>query len=138
MKNDVVAAVISAPDDVAPIDAVVAALVVGGTAITELGEGARQRQHLINTSSDLQEREMIKMAGLTNAISEALVARGIPDATVRLTAQAGVAVFNTAFERWADREGSVEFAALVHDALNELRSAIHTNDADGRADSSDR
>ena len=66
-QENVVAAVIGAPEGVAPIDAVVAALAAGGTALTDLGEGARQRQRLIDTSTDLQEREMIKMAGLTKA-----------------------------------------------------------------------
>jgi AcrR family transcriptional regulator len=130
-QERVVAAVISAPEGVAPIDAVVAALTAGGTGLTELGEGARQRQRLIDSSTDLQEREMIKMAGLTTAISGGLELRGIPEATASLTAQAGVAVFRTAFGRWADREGSVEFAPLVHEALDELRTAIRSDDAYG-------
>ena len=129
-QEDVVAVVTNAPDGVAPIDAVVAALAAGGTGLTELGEGARRRQHLIDTSTELQEREMIKMAALTTAISEGLERRGIPEATASLTAQAGVAVFKTAFERWVDRKGSVEFAPLVHEALDELRAAIRSNDAD--------
>jgi AcrR family transcriptional regulator len=126
-QEGVVAAVISAPDGVAPIDAVVAALAAGGTRLTELGEGARRRQRLIGTSTDLREREMIKIAGLTAAICDGLVLRGVPEATASLTAQAGVAVFTTAFERWADREGSVEFTPLVHEVLHELRSAIHSD-----------
>jgi AcrR family transcriptional regulator len=131
-QERVVAAVISAPVGVTPIDAVVAALTAGGTGLTELGEGARQRQRLIDSSTDLQEREMIKMAGLTTAISGGLELRGISEATASLTAQAGVAVFRTAFARWAVRDGPVEFAPLVHEALDELRRAIHSDDADGR------
>jgi AcrR family transcriptional regulator len=134
-QENVVAAVISAPEVVAPIDAVVAALAAGGLGLTELGDGARQRQRLIDTSTDLQEREMIKMAGLTTAISDGLELRGISGATASITAQAGVAVFKTAFERWADREGSVEFAPLVHEALDELRTAIRSDDADAPAGS---
>ena len=134
-QEKVVAAVINAPDGVAPIDAVIAALAAAGTGLTELGDGARQRQRLIDTSTELQEREMIKMAGLTTAIGDGLELRGIPEATASLTAQAGVAVFKTAFERWADREGSVEFAPLVHEALDELRTALRSDDADDRASS---
>jgi len=73
---------------------------------------------------------MIKMAGLTTAISDGLERRGIAEATASLTAQAGVAVFKTAFERWADRVDSVEFAPLVHEALDELRTAIGVDGAD--------
>ena len=39
----VVASVVDAPDGTAPIDVVIAALTAGGSAITEIGEGARRR-----------------------------------------------------------------------------------------------
>ena len=124
-QDHVVATVLGAPASVTPIDAVVAALCAGGTEITKMGEGARQRQRLIDSSPDLQEREMIKMESLTKAITEGLVLRGAPDATASLTAQAGVAVFRTAFAQWADAEDPVEFEFLVRDTLDDLRSAIH-------------
>jgi AcrR family transcriptional regulator len=131
----VVASVVDAPDGTAPIDVVIAALTAGGSAITEIGEGARQRQRLINTSTDLQEREMIKMASLTGAIRDGLMRRGVLASTASLTAQAGVTVFRTAFDRWTDREGSVEFALLVHEVLDELRSVVRDEGLDARAGS---
>jgi AcrR family transcriptional regulator len=127
-QDAVVGAVIDAPRGVAPIDAVVSALAAGGTGLTELGVGARGRQRLIKTSADLQEREMIKMAALTGAIGGALQLRKVPESAASLTAQAGVAVFQTAFERWAGREGSVDFSHLIYEALDELRSAIRPAD----------
>jgi hypothetical protein len=125
--------VTGAPASVAPIEAVVDALAAAGTALTEIGEGARKRQRLIDSSTDLQEREMIKMAGLAAAIRDCLQLRGVPEATAGLTAQAGVAVFSAAFERWAAREGSVEFPPLVQEALDELRTAIRPDDAEAPA-----
>ncbi len=67
---------------------------------------------------------MIKMAALTVAISDALQQRHVAALAARLTAQAGVAVFTTAFDRWASHEASAEFPLLVHEALVELRAAI--------------
>ena len=52
---------------------------------------------------------MIKMAALKDAIGDGLAHAGFPGSEAGLTAQAGVAVFQTAFERWAHAEGSVEF-----------------------------
>jgi len=126
-QDTVVSAVISAPEGLAPIDAVVAALSAGGSGLTELGEGARARQRLIDLSTDLQEREMIKMATLTAAIDGALQLRRVPESVASLTAQAGVAVFQTAFDRWARREGSADFSDLIYEALDELRTAIRPN-----------
>jgi len=127
-QDAVVGAVVDAPRGVTPIDAVVAALAAAGTGLTGLGEGARGRQRLIDSSPELQEREMIKMAALTSAIGVALQRRGVPESEAGLTAQAGVAVFKTAFERWAGREGSVDFTRLIFGALDELRVAIHPPD----------
>jgi len=127
-QDAVVDAVANASGNVAPIDAVVAALAAAGSGITEIGEGARARQRLIESSSDLQEREMIKMVALRNAIGVALQSRGVPGSEASLTAQAGVAVFQTAFERWAHTDGSVDFRSLIYKALDDLREAINPMD----------
>ena len=68
---------------------------------------------------------MIKMAALRDAIGEALRSRGIPGSEAGLTAQAGVTVFQTAFDRWAHSDGSAEFASLIYEALDDLRTAIN-------------
>ena len=127
----VVAAVVDAPEDAPAIDAVAAALEQAGTGLASMGEGARQRQRLIDSSTDLQEREMIKMASLSTAIGDALRQRGIPGPAADLTAQAGITVFRTAFERWADSEGPVQFPPLFRQALDELRVAIGPATTDG-------
>jgi AcrR family transcriptional regulator len=124
-QDAVVDAVANASEEVAPIDTVVAALAVVGGGITEIGEGARVRQRLIDSSSDLQEREMIKMIALKDAIGVALQSRGVPGSEASLTAQAGVAVFQTAFERWVHTDGSVDFPSLIYGALDDLRTAIN-------------
>lgn len=123
-QEAVVLSVVGAPDGASPIDAVTAALSRAGAGLAALGDAARQRQRLIDSSTDLQEREMIKMATLTAAIRGALRERGVPEQAADLTAQAGITVFRTAFERWAGRDGSVEFPPLFHQALDELREAI--------------
>jgi len=130
-QEAVVGLVVDASEDVAPIDAVVAALAAGGSTLTELGEGARGRQRLIDSSSELQEREMIKMVALTRAIDDALQRRGVPESVASITAQAGVAVFQTAFERWARQDAPDEFSHLIYSTLDELRAAVHPAVPDG-------
>lgn len=61
---------------------------------------------------------------MTSGVAEALRHRG-PDALpASLTAQAGVAAFTTAYDRWIDEDGAPDFPALVHQSLDELRRAI--------------
>ena len=126
MQEAVVDAVATAPEHVAPIEVVVDALVAAGSRITEIGEGAKARQRLIESSSELQEREMIKMVALKNAIGAALQMRGVAGSWADLTAQAGVAVFQTAFERWAHADGPADFPSLMYEALHDLRTAINS------------
>jgi len=120
----VVTAVAEAAEDAAPIDIVVTALADSGAQLAQYGQSARGRRDLIASSADLQERELIKMASLTKAVTEALCHRGADPLQAGLTAQAGVAAFTTAYDRWIDEDGASDFPTLVHQSLNELRRAV--------------
>ncbi len=120
----VVAAVMAAPGHVAPVDAAVAALAEGGAQLTQYGQFARARRVLVASSPELQERELIKMASLTTAITGALRDRGTDALQASLAAQAGVAVFTNAYDRWIDDGGASDLPALMQQSLDELRRAI--------------
>jgi len=120
----VLTAVSEAAEDVAPIDVVVTALAGSGAQLAQYGQSARGRRDLIASSADLQERELIKMASLTKAVTEALRHRGADPLQASLTAQAGVAAFTTAYDRWIDQDGATDFPTLVHQCLDEYRRAI--------------
>ena len=102
------ARVAAAPDSAAPIDAVAAALEAAGALLQERREFARQRQAVIAANAELQERELIKLASLAAAIADALRRRGVDDPAASLTAEAGIAVFKIAFERWIDDDRTSE------------------------------
>ena len=119
-----VAAVVSSADEsVPPIDAAVAGLVAGCDQLAPYRQFARERRDLIASSTDLQERELGKMATLTEAVAAALRERGTEPLQASLSAQAGVVAFATAYARWVD-EDDVELPALIHHALQELRRAL--------------
>ncbi len=126
MQEAVVDAVATAPEHVAPIEVVVDALAAAGSRITEIGEGARARQRLIESSSELQEREMIKMVALKDAIGAALQMRGVPGSWADLTAQAGVAVSRPHSNVGPMRTDSADFPSLMYEALHDLRTAINS------------
>ncbi|MBO0730759.1 MAG: TetR family transcriptional regulator, partial [Acidimicrobiaceae bacterium] len=90
-----------APRGLAPLDAVTAALVeVAVEFFEDRREIARARQAIITANVDLQERELVKLAALGSAVGEALRRRGVREPTASLTAEAGIAVFKVAFQRW--------------------------------------
>ena len=110
-----------APDSAAPIDAVAAALEAAGTIFAARRDGARRRQAIIAANPELRERELIKLATLAAALADALRRRGVKEPAATLTAEAGIAVFRVAFERWIDERNRRGFSQLVRQSLDELR-----------------
>ena len=59
-------------------------------------------------------------------MAEALRGRGVEPLPARLAADAGVAVFRAAFERWIDEDEHRDFGLLVSEALDELAAVVCT------------
>jgi hypothetical protein len=106
----------------APIDAAAAGLEAAGALIQEGQDLAQQRQAIITASAELQERELIKLASLAAALAEALRQRGVNDPAASLTAEAGIAVFKVAFERWVDKPSQRDLPRLIRESLDELKA----------------
>ncbi|CAK7286607.1 hypothetical protein SGPA1_40867 [Streptomyces misionensis JCM 4497] len=60
----------------------------------------------VAAGAELQERNALKSVGLANAMTGALVARGVPEPTAHLAAELGVLAFKRGCAQWseADRE----------------------------------
>jgi AcrR family transcriptional regulator len=111
-----------APESAAPIDAVAAALAAAGALLQERRDGARQRQAIIVANAELQERELIKMATLAAALADTLRQRGVSDPAAGLAAEAGIAVFKIAFERWIADPAQRDLRQLMQESLTELKA----------------
>ena len=48
--------------------------------------------------------------------------RGVPDLAAALTAEAGIAVFKVAFERWTGGTHDKDLPAYIRESLDELRT----------------
>jgi MftR C-terminal domain len=114
--------VAKAPASLAPIDAAAAGLEAAGALIQKGGELAQQRQAIIATSAELRERELIKLASLAAALTEALRRRGVEDPAASLTAEAGIAVFKVAFERYVGETDRQDLPQLIRESLDELKA----------------
>ena len=97
LKELLVHAVEEAPRSLAPLDVIVVALIEAARVIFEpRRQFARRRQAIIAANVELQERELVKLAGLASALAEALRQRGVADAAASLAAESGIAVLKTA------------------------------------------
>jgi AcrR family transcriptional regulator len=131
-----VKALAGAPHDAGPLAAVAVALEAAGEILTDRSWAAH-RYAVITANADLLERELIKMAALATALADGLRERGIGNPEAGLAAEAGVAVFRVAFERWVlggqDEPG---LSMLVHESfaqLKKLAAAAGPSSAPGRA-----
>ncbi|GAA3534292.1 TetR/AcrR family transcriptional regulator [Nonomuraea rosea] len=115
-------AVAAAPAGTTPIDAIGRALDVVAELFEQRHESARQRQAVIAANAELQERELIKLARLGAALADALRRRDVPEPAASLAAEAGIAVFKIAFERWIADPGQPDLGQLMRQSLDELKA----------------
>jgi AcrR family transcriptional regulator len=122
LQELLVSTLASAPESAAPIDAVAAALEAAAAGLQERREYSRQRQAVIAANQELQERELIKLASLSAALADALRQRGVTDPAASLAAEAGIAVFRIAIERWQNDPGQRDLVQLMRESLDALKA----------------
>jgi AcrR family transcriptional regulator len=118
----IVAGIAAAPPSASALEVVGAALEATGSIFDVRQDHARQRQAVISANPSLQERELIKLAAIASAMSEALRRRGVGDAVAELTAEVGVAVFKVAFDRWLNDGRHDVLPPYIREALDELKA----------------
>jgi AcrR family transcriptional regulator len=121
-------AVLHADEALPPFGALLFALVDIGELLAGRVPHAAQRRAVIKASPELQERERTKFAAVTGALAGALQQRGAPGSRAELLARVGVAIFQTAFERWTDQPEHAGFSARVREATAELASSLGAAD----------
>ncbi len=122
LQELLVSTVVDAPDSQAPITVISAAIEAAGAVFQERRESALLRQSVIGANTELQERELIKLATLASAMAGALRQRDVREPGASLTAEAGIAVLKIAFERWINETGQQDLPGLIRESLDELRT----------------
>ena len=122
-----VQAIVAAPQNVAPLDAVVRAFArVADEFIEERRALVEKRSAVIGAVEGLRERELLKLAALSKTIAQALRTRGVAALAASLTAEAGVTVFKVAFERWIEPANERPLAELIGETREQLRAVTAT------------
>jgi AcrR family transcriptional regulator len=118
----VLTTLVDAPRSATPMDAVASAVEAAGGLLEERRDLVRRRQAVIAANPRLRERELVKFARLASAMTDVLRRRGVEESAARLTADAGIAVLKSAFDRWIDEDNRRDFRQLVRESLDELRT----------------
>ena len=106
-----------------PVDAAVTALTGAGRGIAAYREYAPAVRGLIASSSELQERDLIKTASITSALIDGLRRRGVAARPASFAARAAVTAYTTAWDDWVAQPAQ-DFGPLMQQALADLRAAV--------------
>ena len=115
-----------APDTATPLQAVAAGLERVSQAMGQMNRDLGPRMKAaIAASAELRERDALKSVGLAEAMTAALVARGVAATTAQLAAELGVLAFKRGYTQWSieDRDAENPLAHYALAALDELRAA---------------
>ncbi|BCY11399.1 TetR/AcrR family transcriptional regulator [Actinoplanes sp. L3-i22] len=113
-----------APAGASPLDAVAAGLERASGAMGPMSrEIAPRMKAAVAASAELRERDALKSVSLAAAMTAALVARGVPDATAALAGELGLLAFKRAYAAWSDGNPDDDMAPYARAALDELRAA---------------
>lgn len=123
LKDRIVSGVAGAPPTASPLEAVACGL---DAAAVMLGQGRRdlagQRMAVIASNPELRERERAKLADYAAAVAATLRERGAGELQATLAAEAGMAVFRVAFERWANSDDDRDLPVIMKASMSELRA----------------
>ena len=115
--------VAGAPSSLPALDAARLSLTAFGSTLEERRgrDYARRRQAIVARNLELQERELIKMASWSAALTEALRRRGVSPSEARLVGEVAVAAFRVAFETWVGSNRRRKLQELIDEAFDSLK-----------------
>ena len=118
-----VAGVAAAPDGSSALDAVSFALQAATSFFPDDRRAySRQRNAIIVANPGLHERELLKMAWLSQGIAEALRGRGVGEPQATLAAETGVTVFGVAYRQWLAEGEERSLGTIEAEVLGEVRA----------------
>jgi AcrR family transcriptional regulator len=124
LQDAVLAAITDAPAQATPLDVAARGMDAAADSIQGQSDATfpRRRAAVIAANRSLQERELLKLAALAAAVAQALRGRGVADPVATLAAEAAMAAFRLAFERWVSATDQLDLRALVREAIAGFRA----------------
>ncbi len=123
LRGALTAAIEAAPAGLGALDTLLGAFRRVAPVIEANRPFGKPRHEVISKTPALQEREIAKVAALSEALAAALRGRGVPDVRAGLAAHAGMGAFVQATLAWLDDPaGGLE--ARLDVAFGELRAVL--------------
>lgn len=124
LLDEVTRAARSAPADASPIETVAAALDAFAATVGQDRSWSRRRRAVIDSTPELLERELVKLATMSHRLADVLRERGVPDPDAALVAEAGLGVLRVAFDTWTATADGPPLDEIMRSSLERLRAAV--------------
>lgn len=126
LRTSLVDAVLNAPAGLPPLRTLLEAF-LSAVPIFKCDRALRERRHsIISSTPELQERQLSKLAYLTEGLADALEQREVPQSVASLAAVCGTALLGRARLQWL--AGSQrDYPTLLTDAFAELSMLIDSD-----------
>lgn len=121
------ASIANAPVNVGPLDTLFQAFRSFQPMLEDKWSYAKPRHEIISATPALHERELAKIAALTDALADALKARGVADLRAVLAARIGMAAFVHATIAWLE-DPTIGFGKRLDLASHELKGLLVERD----------
>ena len=89
-------------------------------------DALRARSRIIQSSSDLQERERSKLTSWSSTVADAMMQRGTAREDAYIAAETGIALLNLAFRDWVENESTDMLARLLERYVTRLSDMFHS------------
>src|SRR6185369_8861112 len=125
LQKALVELVAGAPGEASPLDVTIGAFEAVAARLQAMRDfsDVRARWAIVTEQAEVRERELIKMASMAAAVTQALHARGVSEPAASVIAESGITVLKVGFERWVSAKKPGEFAAHIRAAADALRAA---------------
>ena len=123
LRTTLTSAIADAPAGLAPLDTLFRAFRLAVPLLEGNRPFSKPRHEIISTTPALHERELAKVAALTDALASALRARGVGDLKAVLAARIGMTAFAHATISWLD-EPEPGLATRLDLASRELKALL--------------
>jgi AcrR family transcriptional regulator len=117
-------AILAAPGELTALEAALAGMAAGGGLLQERREFAVIRSRIVAANPSLRERELLKLAAMTESTAEALRSRGVTEPAASLAAHSAVSVFHVSFAYWITAEDPPDFATCIGRTATSLRALV--------------
>ena len=120
LQDAIVAGVQAADPERSPLAAVAEGFAAAGKLLQARRPFALARSAIIAANPALQERELIKLASIADAVGQTLRTRGVSEPDADLVAQLSVAAFHVAFGHWVATADAPPLPQLINQAFERM------------------